>query len=201
MAAVDDCPEVACAPEADFDLDFAHVMESKLREDASCLSGEALLKRAGLPICIMLKNSEQKVLFFSKKKEMAIFEEMSDGEIEDNAPWTKFMLQYYGCDGSTPLVAISVRGENKSYLLTCKSDKELQFKDSDFPDKIEDGDNNILFWLNIVVGRKKLEFKSFLYPEHYLACEENKLVLKEELDSEEASTTFTYMTCKRKENC
>ncbi|XP_036599843.1 interleukin-18-like [Trichosurus vulpecula] len=205
MAAVDDCQEVACAPEVDckFNLDFAYFMESELREDACCLSGGALFKRAGVPICIMLKNSKQKVLFFNKKEETAIFEEMSDGEIEDNAPWTQFMLQYYGCEGSTPLVAISVRGENKSYLLTCKSDREIQFKDGDFPDKIADGDKNILFWLNIVVGSEKIEFKSFLYPEHYLACGEkwedsDKLVLKEEYDSEETSTMFVYVTCKKK---
>ncbi|XP_027703111.1 interleukin-18-like isoform X2 [Vombatus ursinus] len=131
---------------------------------------------------------------------MAIFEEMLDGEIEGNAPWTQFMLQYYGCDSPTPLVAISVRGGNESYRLTCKSDKEVQFKEGDFPDKIEDEDKDILFQLNKVIGYNKIKFKSFLYPEHYLACEENsnKLVLKEEFDSEEASTMFAYLMCKKK---
>ncbi|XP_078002666.1 interleukin-18-like [Phascolarctos cinereus] len=155
MAIVDDCQE-GCAPEVDCSLHFANTMETGLREDVCCFSG--------------------------------------------NAPWTQFMLQYYGCDSPTPLVAISVRGRNESYHLTCKSDKEVQFKEGDFPDNIEDKDKDILFQLSKVIGYNKIKFKSFLYPEHYLACEEdsNKLVLKEEFDSEEASTMFTYVTCKKK---
>ncbi|XP_074044558.1 interleukin-18-like [Macrotis lagotis] len=207
MAAVDDdCQEVGCAPQVDckFNPNFANSMEPELKENTCCLRGETTLKKAGFPICIMLKNSKNKVLFFSKKEDMAIFEEMSDEEMEGNELWTQFMLQYYGCGGPKFLVAISVKDENKSYLLSCKSDEELQFKDGDFPEKIEDKTQDILFWQKRIIGLDSIKFESFLYPEHYLACEENsndsdKLVLKEELDSDETSTMFVYRTCKKKD--
>ncbi|XP_074153585.1 interleukin-18-like [Sminthopsis crassicaudata] len=207
MATAKDCQEVACSPEENCKLNpnFVDGMEPEFREDECCLHCEAILKYS-VPMCINLKNSNEKISFFNEKEEVIIFEEMTDGEKRRNAPWTQFMLQIYCCSGPRFLVAFSVKTENENYILSCKNHEELHFKHGDFPYEIENKDQDILFWQSKVIGYEKVEFESFLYPEHYLAWENiqdkfEMLVLKEKLDSVEMSTMFTCEKNENYENC
>ncbi|XP_051842934.1 interleukin-18-like [Antechinus flavipes] len=206
MATAKDCQEVACAPEEDCKLNpnFIDNMEPKFGEEECLLSCEAVIKFSD-PGCVNLKNSNGKIAFFKKEEEVVIFEEMTDHEKIENAPWTQFMLQMYCCNGPTSLVAFSVKSENESYILSCKNYQELHFKHGDFPYTIEDKDQDILFWQSKVIGCEKVEFKSFLYPEYYLAWEKIQdkyeiLVLKKKLDNVEMSTMFTYERNRNYEN-
>ncbi|XP_074153584.1 interleukin-18-like [Sminthopsis crassicaudata] len=176
MAAAKDCQKVVCAPEVDCKLNpnFANSMDPEFREDESCLRCEALFKKTGKPLHIRVWNLKHKVLYFMKKEKKLLFEEMLDSDIEVNSQMTQLVLQRYGCEGGKILIALSVKDESNNYILSCKNN-ELQFKVGDFPDKVEDKDKDILLWKIPLPGSENIKFKSFLYSEYYLACEEKRI--------------------------
>ncbi|XP_051846666.1 interleukin-18-like, partial [Antechinus flavipes] len=148
--------------------------------------------------CAILRNIKGRVLIIVKGEKIAVFEEMSDAEIKANAPRTQFIIQYY--KETTPkglAVALSVKTEKKIYTLSCKN-KKLHFKEGAAPDKIDDKEQDILFYQEKISGHDKMQFKSVLYPEYYLACKQEKkgifkLILKKGCQDTEGSTKFIVM--------
>ncbi|XP_056650373.1 interleukin-18-like isoform X2 [Monodelphis domestica] len=191
MTTVTDCPEVACTPEVD--CNYASTMKKELRNDAYCLNGKTASK-VDNPTCYNLKNSQNKTLIFLEDKRMAKFEEMTDNQVPGNEPWTQFMIKSYS-RFKLNLVAIYVKGKSNNYILSCESNKKLQFKDGEPPEKIEDKDKDIWFIRKNPEGSRKTQFESFVYREHYLACDNNNELVLKELDSDITSTTFTMNKC------
>ncbi|XP_068936490.1 interleukin-18-like [Petaurus breviceps papuanus] len=200
MATSTNYPAAACATEMNFDLDFhsINIVDLDLRDDTLYLIAEETVKQEFSKIenrCAILRNMKGRVLVIVKGGKMAVFEEMSDSEIAANAPRTQFIIQHY--KETTPkglAVAISVKTEKKIYTLSCK-DKKLHFKEGAASDKIDYREQDILFYQERILGHDKMQFKSFLYPEYYLACKQEKkgifkLILKKGCQDEEGSTKF-----------
>ncbi|XP_036599845.1 interleukin-18-like [Trichosurus vulpecula] len=199
MAASANHPAAAHATEMDFDLDLhsIDIVNLDFRDDTLYLietvkQGFSKLENH----CAILKNVKGRVLVIVKGGKMAVFEEMSDAEIKANAPRTQFIIQYYKETMPKGLaVAISVKTEKKTYTLSCK-DKKLHFKEGAASEKIDGKEQDILFYQEKIPGHNdKMQFKSFLYPEYYLACKQEKkgifkLILKKGNQDEEGSTKF-----------
>ncbi|XP_068936495.1 interleukin-18-like isoform X2 [Petaurus breviceps papuanus] len=153
------------------------------------------------PTCIILRNTKEQVLMLKNERE-AVFEEMTDSEIRDNASQTQFMMQHYkDTDPTCSLVAFSVKTPETTYTMSCK-DKSLFFKEGAAPDNIIGEEKDILFCEERVIGyRNKMYFKSLLYPQYYLACENESekyfLILKERDKTEEESTVFKIEYCEK----
>ncbi|XP_043849621.1 interleukin-18-like [Dromiciops gliroides] len=203
MATSADHPLAACATEMDFDLDLnsINIVDLDFREDTLYFIETVKQEFSKLDKrCVILRNTKNRVLVILKDGKMAVFEEMRDSEIKDNAPRTQFIIQHYKETMPKGLaVAISVRTEKKIYTLSCKN-KKLHFKEGTAPDKIDGKEQDVLFYQEGIPGHNdKMQFKSFLYPEYYLACKENKgrfkLILKKGCQDEEGSTRFLVQNC------
>ncbi|XP_074153546.1 interleukin-18-like [Sminthopsis crassicaudata] len=204
MATSANLPEAACTAEMDFDpdLNFINIVDLDFKDDTLYLMVEEQVKQEFSKLekhCAILRNIKGRVLIIVKGEKMAVFEEMSDAEIKANAPRTQFIIQYY--KETTPkglAVALSVKTEKKIYTLSCKN-KKLHFKEGAAPDKIDGKEQDILFYQEKISGHdKKMQFKSVLYPEYYLACKQEKkgifkLVLKKGSQDTEGSTKFIVM--------
>ncbi|XP_051846664.1 interleukin-18-like [Antechinus flavipes] len=153
------------------------------------------------PLCIIIRNIENRVLLL--KNDSAVFEEMTDGEICDNAYQTHFIMQRYKDPDRTRLLAtISIKTAEKTYTMSCK-DKSVFFKEEAAPDTIVD-EKDILFCIESLIGyTTKKHFKSFLYPQYYLAYERKNvmdlLILKYvEIDEDKDKlTVFSTHNCKK----
>ncbi|XP_074072786.1 interleukin-18-like [Macrotis lagotis] len=198
----------ACASEMDFDFDIhaINIVDLDFRDDTLYLIAEETVKQEFSKLktkCTILKNIKGKTLVIVKGGKMAVFEEMKDSEIKANAPRTQFIIQYYKETLPKGLAAaISVKTEKKTYTLSCK-DKKLHFKEGAAPDKIDSKEQDILFYQEKIPGQTdKMQFKSFLYPEYYLACKHVtqgkdifKLILKKGNKDEEGYTKFIVKDC------
>ncbi|XP_027703108.1 interleukin-18-like isoform X2 [Vombatus ursinus] len=205
MATSADHPVAACAAEMNFDLNLnsIDIVDLDLRDNTLYLIVKQEFNKLGNH-CAILRNMKGRVLVIVKGGKMAVFEEMSDSEITANAPRTQFIIQHYKETLPKGLaVAISVKTEKKTYTLSCK-DKKLHFKESAAPDKIDGKEQDVLFYQERIPGHDdKMQFKSFLYPEYYLACKQEKksifkLILKKGCQDEEGSTKFVVRyECKK----
>ncbi|XP_078002665.1 interleukin-18-like [Phascolarctos cinereus] len=209
MATSADHPVATCAAEMNFDLDLnsIDIVDLDLRDDTLYLIETVKQEFSKIPKgnrCAILRNMKGRVLVIVKEGKMAVFEEMSDSEITANAPRTQFIIQHYKETLPKGLaVAISVKTEKKTYTLSCK-DKKLHFKEGAAPDKIDGKEQDVLFYQERIPGHDdKMQFKSFLYSEYYLACKQEKkgifkLILKKGCQDEEGSTKFiVHYECKK----
>uniref|UniRef100_F7DJL0 Interleukin-18-like n=1 Tax=Monodelphis domestica TaxID=13616 RepID=F7DJL0_MONDO len=144
----------------------------------------------------VLRNQKHQVLMMTSE-DTAVFETMTQVEIEGNAPQTKFVIQTY--KESTPrgyAVAIMVRNKNETYILSCQG-KALKFQKGTFPPCIDSDVSDLIFYQKKVKGHEKMQFESSLYQKCFLACEKEsksghfKLVLKEVCQEEDGVTLFT----------
>ncbi|XP_044522250.1 interleukin-18-like [Gracilinanus agilis] len=148
---------------------------------------------------IILRNLDNQVLMLTKE-DTAVFEHMTQKEIEGNAPQTKFIIQTYKESNPRGLaVAILVRDKKQIYTLSCQG-KELQFQAGTSPHLINSDASDVIFYQKSVKGHKKMQFESSLYQKYFLACEKEesgyyKLILKKVCQEEDNVTLFTVNYC------
>ncbi|XP_068936499.1 interleukin-18 isoform X2 [Petaurus breviceps papuanus] len=148
----------------------------------------------------ILRNLNNQVLMKRSGMDLAVLEDMTDYEIQENAPHTIFIIQAYKETVPSGLaIAILVRSKNQIYSLSCQN-KELQFKEGPAPNHIASTRSDFIFYQKKVIGHEKMQFESSLYPGYFLACEKEqqgyfKLVLKEGSQEDDKLMMFIVQYC------
>ncbi|XP_020845416.1 interleukin-18 isoform X1 [Phascolarctos cinereus] len=168
-------------------------------EDDDHLESDDFRKLGG-PKNAILRNLNNQVLMKKSGMDIAVLEDMTDCEIQANAPQTVFIMQAYKETVPKGLaIAILVRSKNQIYSLSCQN-KELQFKEGAAPNHIASTTSDFIFYQKKVIGHEKMQFESSLYPGYFLACEKEqqgyfKLVLKEGCEEVDKFMMFIVQYC------
>ncbi|XP_043851893.1 interleukin-18 isoform X2 [Dromiciops gliroides] len=148
----------------------------------------------------ILRNLNNQVLMKKSGMDIAVLEDMTDYEIQANAPQTIFIMQAYKeTEPSGMAIAILVKSKNQIYSLSCQN-KELHFKEGATPNHIAATKSDFIFYQKKVIGHEKMQFESSLYPGYFLACKKEqqgyfKLVLKEGYQEDDEFMMFIVQYC------
>ncbi|XP_028931827.2 interleukin-18 [Ornithorhynchus anatinus] len=166
-------------------------------EDEDGFESDAFMKH-GNPKFQVFQDSSTKVLVMKQDSCTPRFEAMSEQEIKDNAPQTKFIIQFYKNTkpGCYP-VTISVKSGDRTFHLSCQGNI-LHFEKGEVPQKIDEDQSDIIFFQKGIVGFKdRYQFQPSSCPGSYLACEKKQndsyftMILKKVSGDENDSTHMT----------
>ncbi|KAG8519046.1 Interleukin-18 [Galemys pyrenaicus] len=130
----------------------------------------------------VIRNLNNQVLFFDSGSQ-AVFEDMTDYEVEENKDQTTFIMYVYK-DSLTRHTATTISVKYKTiFTLSCEN-KTATFKEMYPPQDIPKEQSDIIFFQRDVPGHHdKVQFESSLYKGYFLACQKEndlfKLILKE----------------------
>ncbi|XP_038610218.1 interleukin-18 [Tachyglossus aculeatus] len=182
---------------------LTHILIAKLDgdtfyfRDEDGFESDAFLKH-GNPKFQVFQDSNTKVLIMKQDTCSPRFEAMSEQEIKDNAPQTRFIIQFYKSTkpGCYP-VTISVKSRDRIYHLSCQGNI-LHFKAGEAPQKINEDQSDIIFFQRGIVGfTDRYQFQPSSCPGSYLACEKKQndpyftMILKKVSGDENDSTHMT----------